>query len=253
MDILFLIKKWITFFVEPLGLILTLATIGLYFLYKSSYLKAKILLSFSLCLLLIFSYPPVANNLIKQLESQYPKYNATDDIQYIHVLGAGHHDNSQHPISSNIGSSSLKRTIEAVRIFKQAKNQSIKLIFTGYFGTENTTSNAVINAEIAKIAGINPQNIIINGQPKDTQEESVFARNIIGNKPFVLVTSASHMPRAIKLFENMGLRPIAAPTDFKTENRGFLSAPNIKYLAISNKAIHEYLGIIWRRITTVLR
>ena len=88
MDVLFSTKKVMTFFVEPLGLILLLFVIGLYFLYKSSHVKAKFFLSLSLFLLLLFSYPPVGNFLIQQLESQYTKYKYKDtNIEFIHVLG----------------------------------------------------------------------------------------------------------------------------------------------------------------------
>lgn len=246
MEILFLTKKVVTFFVEPFGIILMLNLIGLYFLYKSTYKKAKFFLSSSLFLLLFFSYPPVGNFLIQQLESQYVKYNYQNiDIGFIHVLGHGHYDNDKWPLSSQIGSASLKRTIEGIAIYKKLNNPNVKLIFTGYAGAVNNTSNAEINASIAKIAGIRGKNIIINGEPKDTKEESLFTKSIVGNKPFILVTSASHMPRAIKLFKDLGLNPIAAPTDFKSGKINFLSYPSAGSIRKSQNAIHEFLGMAW--------
>ena len=246
MEFLFLAKKVITFFIEPLGLILTLTTIGLYFFYKSSYTKAKLFLSFSLLLLLFLSYPPVGNLLIQQLESQYSKYDYKDDnIAYIHVLGSGHNENNKWPLSSQINSASLKRTIEGITIYKKLNNPDIKLIFTGYSGFRNTIPNAEINASIARIAGINNQNIIINGEPKVTKEEVDFTKSILGDNSFILVTSASHMPRAVKLFNDVGLNPITAPTDFHGNDFSLLTAPNISSFEKSSIAIHEYLGIIW--------
>jgi len=246
MEFLFLAKKLITFFIEPLGLILTLTSIGLYFLYKSSYTKAKFFLSFSLLLLLFLSYPPVGNFLILQLESQYSKYDYKDeDIAYIHVLGSGHSENNKWPLSSQIGNASLKRTIEGITIYKKLNKPNVKLIFTGYSGFNNTIDNAEINASIARIANISNQNIIINGEPKDTKEEVGFIKSILGGSSFILVTSASHMPRAMKLFKDVGLSPIAAPTDFHGEDLLLLKAPNINSLAKSRTAIHEYLGTIW--------
>ena len=245
MEVLFLAKKTITFFVEPLGLILTLACIGLYFLYKSAYKKAKFFLSSSVLLLAILSYPPISNSLIKHLESQYPKYNYSNNIEYVHVLGGGHYDNPDWPLSSQIGSTSLKRTMEGISIFNQANNPNMKLIFTGFPGSNNQTSNAEINAKIARIANISDDRLIINGNPKDTQEESIFAKSVVGNKPFTLVTSASHMPRAIKLFKDLGLNPIAAPTDFKGRHKPLFSTPTIASFEKSRNAIHEFLGIAW--------
>ncbi|BBB23669.1 conserved hypothetical protein [Isorropodon fossajaponicum endosymbiont JTNG4] len=242
MTLLFLAKKFITFFVEPLGLILALALVGLYFLYRSSYTKARVLLSISVFLLLFFSYPPVANNLIIPLENTYQKYNLNNNnIEYIHVLGADHYDNTNRPLSSQISNASLKRTIEGVRIFKAINNPNLKMIFTGYEGS----SNLITNAKISKVAGISHQSIIINGQPKDTQEEAVLAKSIINDKSFALVTSASHMPRAMTLFKNMGMNPIAAPTDFHGKNQAWLTQPTIGAFKKSEIAIHEFLGIAW--------
>jgi len=246
MEILFYTKKIITFFVEPLGLILTLGLIGLYFLNKSAFTKAKFFLSFSIFLLLFLSYPPVGNSLTQQLESQYNKYDyKNNDILYIHILGSGHYDNSKWPLSAQIGDASLKRTIEGISIYKKLNNPNIKLIFTGYAGSGNNTTNAEINASIAKIAAISNKKIIINGKPKNTQEEAIYNKSITEGKPFVLVTSASHMPRAIKLFEGVGLKPIAAPTDFKRIDIDLLSVPSIGSLQKSRIAIHEFLGIAW--------
>jgi|AJXC01.1.fsa_nt_gi Uncharacterized conserved protein len=246
MEAFFLAKKVITFFVEPLGLILTLNLIGLYFLYKSAYKKSKLFLSSALFLLLFFSYPPVGNFLIQQLESQYTKYSYKDtNIEFIHVLGSGHHENNLWPLSSQIGNASLKRTLEGVTIYKKLNRSDTKLIFTGYAGSNNKIPNAEMNARIAQIVGINNYNIIINGKPKDTKEESIFTKSIVNNRPFILVTSASHMPRAIKLFKDSGLNPIAAPTDFKGKNISFLSLPNIGSLEKSRNAMHELLGIAW--------
>jgi len=245
-EFLFLIKKAITFFIEPLGLVLTLLSVGVYFLYKSKDVKAKVFLSLGTFLLLFFSYPPIANGLIRQLENSYSKYTKmVNHIEYIHVLGGGHYENSDWPLSSQIGSASLKRTIEGISIFRAINNPSVKIIFTGYAGSRNLTTNAEINAKIARIANISEKNIIINGAPKDTKEEAAFAKTIIKDLPFILVTSASHMPRAIKLFENMKMNPIAAPTDFKGSSLNLLSLPNIGSFEKSRNAIHEFLGIAW--------
>jgi len=246
MEALFLAKKVITFFIEPLGLILTLTFIGLCFLYKSSLTKAKIFLSFAFFSLLLLSYPPVGNLLLQQLESQYSKYDYKEiDISYIHVLGGGHHENEKWPLSSQIGNASLKRTIEGITIYKRLNNPSIKLIFTGYSGFDNTVPNAEINSSIAIIADIDNQNIIVNGNPKDSKEEVNFSKAIITDSRFILVTSASHMPRAMALYNDVGLNPIPAPTDFHGKDKSFLSAPSITSFEKTRIAFHEYLGALW--------
>ena len=110
------------------------------------------------------------------------------------------------------------------------------------------TSNAQMNARLAKALGVKEQDMIVNPLPKDTKEEAIFAKELLGEEPFILVTSATHMPRSMRLFTSVGLEPIAAPTDFKKDETKFLDAPSIQNFHNSQRAIHEYLGMLWNSI-----
>lgn len=243
MEFGFLLKKFVAFFVEPLGLIFMLFALGLYFLFVDKKGFAKLFLTLSFSFLFLFSYRPFSNILVQNLENMYQKYEYKQEIKYIHVLGSGHNVDESQPLSSNISSVGVKRVIEGVIIHKNSAGS--KLIFTGYAGDTNI-SNAQMNANLAIALGVNAGDIIIGKEPKDTKEEALFTKNIVADEPFVLVTSATHMPRSMKLFESLGLHPIAAPTAFyKEEFDGYLEAPGITNLKNSQMAIHEYIGILW--------
>ncbi len=68
-------------------------------------------------------------------------------------------------------------------------------------------------------------------------------------KPWILITSASHMPRALAVFRKQGWNVTPYSVDFYTG----LSTPWTSYsLGISGKwyiALHEYLGILAYRLT----
>lgn len=240
------LKKFITFFVEPFGIVFTLLALGLIFLYIKREMQAKLFFSLSFFFLFLFSYPPFSNYLVQNLENQYPKYDYKQDVKYIHVLGNGHNTDKTQPISSNLSDGGTKRVLEGVIIHKQTPNS--KIIFTGYAGYTSET-NAVMNSRLASALGVSKKDMIINGVPTDTREEALFTKTLVGSEPFVLVTSATHMPRSMMLFQSQGLNPIAAPTNFyKSEFRGYLRAPAPIYFHISTIAIHEYLGILWAKI-----
>ncbi|MCF6330435.1 MAG: YdcF family protein [Sulfurimonas sp.] len=246
MEFGFLLKKLITFFIEPLGLIIILFVFGLWFLFDGKQKLAKQFLSFSFGFLLLFSYPPFSNYLVKKLENQYSKYDYKTNVKYIHVLGSGHNTDALQPISSNLASSGTKRVLEGIIIHKKIPNS--KIIFTGYEGDTNET-NAKMNSMLALALGVDEKNMILNGIPNDTRMEAVYMKSIVGHDPFVLVTSATHMPRSMLLFESMGMKPIPAPTDFrKNEIITYFKAPNIGALEDSRMAIHEFLGILWAKI-----
>jgi uncharacterized SAM-binding protein YcdF (DUF218 family) len=66
------------------------------------------------------------------------------------------------------------------------------------------------------------------------------------------VTSAIHMPRAMLVFEQKGLKPISAPTDFedriRKENSPNQFFPRAGELRKVEAALHEYLGLLWARV-----
>lgn len=248
MEFGFFFKKLITFFVEPFGMLFTLFIIGLFFLFIKKYTKAKSFLLLAFGLLFLFSYPPFANYLIENLENQYPKYEYKVKVKYIHVLGSGHNTDITQPISSHVGDGGTKRVLEGVIIHRKIKGSII--IFTGYEGDTNT-SNAQMNAALASAIGVEKDDMVVFGLPKDTKEEAFFTKDLVGEKPFILVTSATHMPRAMKIFKNLGLDPIPAPTDFhKDEFKGYLREPSAYHFHLSEIAVHEYIGILWEKLKT---
>ncbi len=243
MDFGFLLKKFISFFIHPYGVVFTLFAIGLYLLYRHKISYAKISLTLSFILLTFFSYFPVSNAFISNLENSYPKYDYKQNIRYIHVLGGGHNTDETQPISSHLSDSSTKRVLEGVIIHFNTPNS--KLIFTGYKG-KTEVSTARMNSQLAIALGVKKENIILGEEPKDTKEEALFTKKLLQEENFVLVTSATHLPRSIKIFKSLGLNPIPAPADFKKGNiQTYFKAPSATSLENSNIAIHEYIGSFW--------
>ena len=246
MEIGFFLKKTISYFVEPFGMVMALFIIGLYFLFTKRETSSKIFLSFGFVLMFLYSYPPFSNFLVSNLENKYSKYDYKTDVKYIHVLGNAHNTDKEQPLSSQIGSTSVKRDIEGIIIHSRIKNS--KLIFTGYKGKTNI-STAQMNANLAMALGVDKDNIIISSKPKDTKEEAEFTKTIVGSSPFVLVTSATHIPRAMMLFRSLGMNPIPAPTNFyKKEFDGYMQLPTVGNFQNSEIAMHEYIGIIWSNL-----
>ncbi|EDZ62647.1 integral membrane protein [Sulfurimonas gotlandica GD1] len=241
-----MLKKFVTFFVEPYGMVFSLFVIWFILSKLKKYKLAKVSLSLAFGLLFMFSYPPFSNYLISDLENQYPKYDYKHNIKYIHVLGNGHNGDETQPISSIISEAGTRRALEGIIIYNQTEGS--KLIFTG-FGGDEKISVAKMNKRLALALGVKEEDIILGEKAKDTQEEAYFTKELVGDEPFVLVTSASHIPRSMMLFESIGLKPIAAPTAFyKDKFRSFLKLPTMGSFYLSQIAMHEYLGILWSKL-----
>jgi uncharacterized SAM-binding protein YcdF (DUF218 family) len=197
-------------------------------------------------LFVIFSLTPVANFILRPLETRYSLYNHQGTkIQYIVVLGNWHSQDMNFPLSSQLSSVSLTRLIEGIIIYHQ--NSGSKLVLSGnYCGT--TVSNAKVMADVAMALGVQKENIILKEGALNTEEEAYLIGKFMKNenKPFVLVTSASHMTRSMKLFREQGLFPIPAPTYFRIRHPLNISLlPNTNALQSVDIALHEYLGLAW--------
>ncbi len=241
----FLLKKIIAFWLMPLSLSVLLITAGLLLLWFSKHQKAgKVIASSGLVMLLIFSWQPVATQILRPIEQTYSGFNVDQSVDYVVVLGNGVVSDKSVPKYSHLSSSATARLLEGLRISNAQPNST--LIVSGYKG-DNSISCAQAYYDMAVNFGINPNRIIKLEEPKDTQEEAEAVQKIIGNHPMALVTSASHMPRAFNFFTQLKLNATPAPTFYLAKqsegtNWRFESAGLLK----SERAIYEYIGMAWQ-------
>lgn len=249
----FLLKKFVSMFIMPLPLGVALIILGLFFLYKNRLTKAKFTLTISVVWLFLISYSPVPDLLLYKLESKVPTlHTAPADIQYIYVLGGGHHTDKDQPITSQVVDTSVVRLSEGIRHYRQLQGKA-KIIVSGYHGLYDPTEHAMMQKRLAIALGIDENDMILHLGTKDTQEEAQAGKKLLGSKPFILVTSASHMTRALKFFKKEGLHPIPAPTNHLGNKKylnytDFFSATALKK---SHILFHEYLGLLWQKIKGV--
>jgi uncharacterized SAM-binding protein YcdF (DUF218 family) len=99
--------------------------------------------------------------------------------------------------------------------------------------------------------GVPDSKIITETQSANTRESAVNARKLVGvHQSMILVTSASHMPRAFAAFRKAGLDPIPAPTEFLArDDYGLLAyLPTLKHLMCVNAYVYESLGMAWYKL-----
>jgi uncharacterized SAM-binding protein YcdF (DUF218 family) len=189
--------------------------------------------------------------MLQVLEWQHPPLTqpVEGDCRFVVVLGGAHKMDSRLAATSKLNPVTLARLVEGIRQLRRLPDA--KLIVSGgaVFGI---TPNAEILAEAALDLGVEESRIIVDGRSKITYEEAVNLTEHLGTEPFVLVTSASHMVRAMCLFRKQGLAPIASPANFLTGQRFSLSPgyffPSPRGFQRANTAMHEYLGLVWAKL-----
>ena len=198
----------------------------------------------------LFSYAPFANTLLYRLESIHQTlYTVPKEIKYIYVLGGGHHTDESLPITSQVVETSVVRLAEGIRLYQQL-NRNAKIIVSGYHGLYDITEHAVMQQKLAISLGVDEKDIILHLGTKDTQEEAQAGKKLLSDEPFILVTSASHMSRAMKFFKHEGLNPVPAPTNHlaSLQHPNYTDIFSEEALTKSRIVFHELLGLIWQKI-----
>jgi uncharacterized SAM-binding protein YcdF (DUF218 family) len=236
MDFIFLVKKIISVFVMPLSIGIVALIIAFVFLLQNKNFKGKMLLAVGILWISLFSYTPFANMLLLPLENYYPKLkNIPNDIKFIVYLGGDQQN----------------RGWEVLRLYYKIPNA--KIITSGYAGIGGIVPEAIKTANVLNSVGIKSKDIIILPTPKDTYQEALKMKKILKDQTFILVTSAYHLPRAMMIFNSIGLKPIPAPTDFliKDSDNAFSFVKSTQ-LNKSTKAWHEYIGILWFKLKELI-
>ncbi len=245
---MFLAKKIVTLLIMPLPLLLLLALAGLMLLWFSRRQHTgKALVGLAIFLLAAASSPWVANHFLGPLERQYPPILTRQPaIAYIVVLGGDQVAEEGLPATSQLGSASLARLIEGIRLYRL--HPGSRLVFSGGAVFSPKAEAATMQAAALEL-GVAAQTITIEDTSLDTAEEATNLAPLLRGKRFLLVTSAAHLPRAMALFRRQGLTPIAAPTDYRVKygpQHGPGSyLPGAISLRKTETALHEYLGLAW--------
>ena len=261
MNFLFL-SKFLPLFVYPLGLVCILLIFALFLCFKSSKLTF-IPIILALVLLLTTGNSRVANSLLKSLEWQYLPSQELPTADAIVVLG-GSTSSVVYPRVLPDLNEHGDRIIYAAKLYNEGKAPLILLSGgrISWFGDEE--SEAKNMAEILELMGIPQAAIIEEGDSVNTHENAIFTQQILedqGIKKILLVTSAFHIPRALKIFQHLGIDAIPAPTDFyvskqelqeldySVESKILSFIPNPKSLDRTTMVIKEYIGtfVYWLR------
>ena len=205
-------------------------------------------------LLLAQSIPIVAQALIASLEREAgPVVSETQGAGAIVVLGSGLNlDAAEYG-----GDTANERTLVRLRYGAYlARHLDLPLLVTGGKPLRANLSEA------EAMAGIMEQELGVKVRwretnSRDTADNARMSAEILqaaGIKRIVLVTQAFHMPRARLLFERAGLEVIPGPTGFRVLPQRdapspFDYLPQASALQNSYYALHEWLGILWARLS----
>lgn len=249
----FLLKKIVGLLIQPLPIVLVLLMVGLVFLWRrrESGSGRRLLLAGTVLLLLAsMQYAPfVIGRALETSHAAYQPQASVIEPEYVVVLGGGAVDDPNVPLSSRLSPMALARLVEGVRIAREYPEARLVVSGGAVF---TSVSEADVAASVAEMLGVDSLRIVRERRSLDTEDQARLLRGIVGRRPFVLVTSAVHMPRSVGLFRKQGMEPIPAPTaylfgsELASGPRTFLpTAQSLRELEI---VLHEVYGLLWARL-----
>jgi uncharacterized SAM-binding protein YcdF (DUF218 family) len=245
----FIAKKVISAFCYPLGFSLLLLIAGLLLLwFRRRSRIGWVLLVAGTAVLFIASSPLTGFLLLKSVENRAGSYCdpaelADAGVRYVLVLGGGARDESLTP-ADRVGGD-IFRVMEGVRLWRGIPGAKLALSGMGF---PSTASKPSLMTALPEELGVPADALIVKAEAWDTADESRCFAELVGKRPFALVTSAYHMARARNEFEKQGLKPIPCPCEFRKRRPPSISGwfvPGAGALLDTQIAIHELLGGVW--------
>jgi uncharacterized SAM-binding protein YcdF (DUF218 family) len=248
---MFFLKKLISQGIYPTPFLFFLSLIVLVMILKSSAGRAvKAVTTLFFITLCAISFQPIPNGITRSLEMKYPALLETPTgVRTVVVLGGGSCADPLLPTSSQLSSASLIRLTEGISQLNRL-DSAAELIVTGGALFDSVTI-AFLQRKMAIQLGVDSSRIAMADSANDTEAEAVAVRMMVEEDEIILVTSATHMNRALGLFQKVGFDPIPAPTNYQVKEGPFTpgslfpSAANIYKL---RKSVHELFGTLWSRL-----
>ena len=125
--------------------------------------------------------------------------------------------------------SSAERVTKAFELIR--KNQNLPYIFSGYFGriAPSGISEADGFKQLVQEQGLSEGMAHYEDRSRNTYENVLYMKPMIQEfglrtdsgqlKPWLLITSASHMYRSTKIFQKQGVDVLPMPVDYQTAHR----------------------------------
>lgn len=254
-ETLFACKKIISAILAPFGIVVVVLLAGI-LVWARGYRRLAFAIMIGCVGWLIFaSMPIVALLLIQPLELRAGPYAdpptlRQKGVRYIVVLAGGSLDPRLSPADRQ--GAGIFRFMEGYRLWQQLPESQLVLSGQGY--PPGRTPKALME-ELPRALGIPKERLHLENRAWDTEDEAALLSQIASGYPFVLVTSAYHMPRAIQHFKRVGADPIPAPCEFTSTDYSMFYdrfVPSPVALKLTHLAVHEYLGLAWLFIKNTL-
>jgi len=244
MNLFYFLKLLAQLALPPASLVLGLLVAGVLMLMGLRRL-ARVVVALAIAELLVLAMPPVSDFLMASLQEQtraHAKAAPACCYDVIVVLGGGIAPARPPHVPEPHLTDSADRIWHAARLYH--RGLAPRIIVSG--GGRAEMSEAVAMRIFLTDLGVPLEAIALEGDSLNTIENIRQVRTLVKDGRIALITSASHMPRALRLARIAGLNVAAFPTDWAVpeEERFWWQnwVPSLDALSISSVALVEIMA-----------
>jgi len=245
--------------IEPLNWLMILIGLALLFLLLRKNHLVRRTLVIALFFGFFIGYMPTSQLAMRILEDAVPQTTLTPEllgqVGGVLILGGAIEGGS---IARDRGEIMIKASAERVTKAFQLLRQDPELpfIFSGYSGRllPQGLSEADAFKQLLQEQGLGNHLGYYENQSRNTYENMVYSKKIIDGiaekedapvKPWLLITSASHMFRSAQVAEKQGLMIIPIPVDYQTSKQTSWHRFDLLEGGDQwNRLIHELIGMV---------
>ncbi len=251
------LDKLLPVFAFPLGLSIALCIVAFGLSAAGRHRVVRILLAVVAVGLWIASTPGFAGLITETLEDQHPATAVADAPQAdaIVVLGGGIASPGGEAFAEATLGRAADRLGQAYSLWRAGKAKVILISGGNLPWAPMDKPEAELAATILEQAGVPRDSILVEGESRNTHENALNTAALWREKGFhtgYLVTSASHMPRAVASFRAAGLDLMPWPAAFQAQGpvvqNIFDLLPDATALAMTSASAKEWLGLLIYRL-----
>ncbi len=247
----FVLSKVLGFFAVPSNFLVLLAIVGLGLLIVGWRRSGLWLTVCSVTLIALLGLSPLSNLLLLPLTERFPAWDAKRGTPDGIIILGGAIDADTSRARDTIELDSAGERVVAMLLLAH-RFPHTRIVFSG--GSGNLIGEAEPEAPYAKKLlegiGLAGDRFIFEDASRTTWENAIYTRDLVKPKPgerWLLVTSASHMPRSVGTFRQVGFEVEAFPVDWQTNGWGdavqFFRRLSMG-LARADTAMREWSGLV---------
>ena len=246
----FILSKTLSLLFEPLVIPYIVLALAMLASWRRRRRIAFWLFVAGLTLPVSYCFLPLSTLPLQFLENRIPRGDISNPhIDGIIVLGGFTGNSMVAESRQTYGlSSSAERFTAALALAHD--RPALPIVFSGFSGKlipDGWSEADQIRDLVAQLGGLG-RTVLYEEQSRNTYENAVNSREVLAastGSRWILVTSASHMPRAIGSFTAAGWTGlIPYPVDYQTMSTGTDGLWSVGGISRMRNALHEYAGLL---------